>query len=355
MRILVDIGHPGHVHFFKYIIWRLQDRGHEVLISARDKDVTLALLRHYGFSHHTLSAVGNGFLALHREFVRREWALLRLIRRFDPDVVTEIGGAFIAPVCKLLGKPSIVFTDTEHVAIDRYLTHPFASVICTPECFRRNLGKRQIRYAGYHELAYLHPDYFRPDPTVLNDLGLSDEEPFALLRFVAWKASHDLGHRGFSLPLKREMVKILSRNGKVFITSEAELPMELEPFRITLSPHRVHDLLAYARLYIGEGATMASEAALLGTPAVYVNTLTLGYLEEQQDQYDLVYCYSDADQALGKAVELFVDNAAKANWQVKRAKLLQEKDDVTAFAADLIVHMGQNNSSVFSAKKVIGQ
>jgi predicted glycosyltransferase len=336
MRVLVDMGHPGHVHFYKHVIRRLRERGHEVLISARDKDVTLALLDHYGFHHRTLSVIGSGRWGLFREFLQREWALLRLIREFDPDVVTAIGGLFIAPVCRLLGKPSVVFTDTEHVKLDRYLTYPLASAICTPECFSRDLDSRQVRYAGYQELAYLHPDYFQPDRTVLNEPGVSEGEPFIILRFVAWTASHDLGQRGFPLALRREAVKTLSRYGRVFITSEAELPGEFEPFRITVPHHRIHDLLAYARLYIGEGATMASEAALLGTPSVYVNTLRLGYLEQMQHKYGLVFCYSDAGQAIDKAVELLTESEVKTNWQAKRAKLLQEKEDVTAFAVDFI-------------------
>lgn len=342
MRILVDIGHPGHVHFYKHAIWRLQAKGHEVLISARDKDVTLALLEHYGFPYRTLSAVGDGRWGLYREFVQREWALLRLIRQFDPDVVTEIGGVFIAPVCKLLGNPSIVFTDTEHVAIDRYLTYPFASVICTPECFKRDLGRRQIRYAGYHELAYLHPDYFQPDPTVLDELGVSGEEPFIVLRFVAWKASHDLGQQGFSLAFKREVVQTLSCYGRVFITSETELPAEFESFRINVPPHRIHDVLAFARLYFGEGATMATEAGLLGTPSVYVSSLvgTMGNFEELMDRYELVYSYRHAADALRKAVQLLEQEGVKAEWGRRRGRLLADKIDVTPFVVEMIERYG---------------
>ena len=175
MRILVDIGHPGHAHFYKHAIWQLQDRGHDVIVSARDKDVTLALLEHYKIPYHTLSSIGTGSWGLLKEFIQREWELLRFIRKNDPDIVTAIGGLFIAPVCKLLGKTSIVFTDTEHVLLDRFLTYPIATAICTPDCFLKNLGKNHVRYAGYHELAYLHPDYFQPDPAVLDELGVSPE------------------------------------------------------------------------------------------------------------------------------------------------------------------------------------
>jgi len=70
MKIIIDIGHPGHVHFFKHAAWELKKRGHEILFSAREKDVTLTLLRHYKFEFRTLSAIGKSTLGIYREFIQ---------------------------------------------------------------------------------------------------------------------------------------------------------------------------------------------------------------------------------------------------------------------------------------------
>lgn len=338
MRILIDIGHPGHVHFYKNAIWHLQEQGHEILISARDKDITLTLLREYAFSYRNLSAIGDGRWGLYREFLQRELALIKLIREFDPDIVTEIGGVFIALICKLLGKPSIVFTDTEHVNIDRYLTHPFATVICTPQSFKRELGQNHIRYPGFHELAYLHPKYFQPDPTILQELGVAAGEPFALLRFVSWQALHDVGQEGFPLSMKRQVVQELSHFGKVFITAEGELPGEFESFRITVPANRMHHVIAYAQLYLGEGATMATEAGLLGTPSVYTSSLvgTMGNFDELMTDYGLVQSYRDPAEAVRQAIELMQCKNLKAEWAQRREKLLADKIDVTRFVVDML-------------------
>ena len=345
MRILVDIGHPGHVHFYKHVIWKLREHGHEILIAARDKDITLNLLNDLGFSYHTLSALGGTRWGLYREFLVREWALFRLIQEFDPHVVTEIGGVFIAPVCKLLKKTSVVFTDTEHVAIDRYLTHPFATVIYTPQNFKRKLGPRHIRYAGFHELAYLHPKYFQPDPAILDELGLEAGEPFIVLRFVAWNASHDVGHKGFSPSLKHEIVETFSQYGRVFITSETKLPHEFESYRMSISPSRMHDVLAYALLYLGEGATMATEAGFLGTPAVYTSSLvgTMGNFDELMNSYGLVYSYRDPREAIQQATTLLRQEKTKIEWSKKRKRLLADKIDVTRFVVDAIESYDINN------------
>lgn len=347
MRILVDIGHPGHVHFYKHAIARWQRDGHDVLISARDKDVTLSLLDHYQLPYRTLSAIRKGRRGMLYEFLQRETALLRLVRSYSPHVVTEIGGLFIAPVCWLVRKPSVVFTDSEPVPLDRFLTYPFASAIYTPHCFLRDIGPRHIRYKGYHELAYLHPDYFQPDPTVLSELGVVEGEPYIILRFVAWKASHDLAQHGFSPQFKTHLIRVLSRYGRVFITSENPLPEELEPYRITIAPHRIHDALYYATLFMGDGATMATEAAVLGTPSVRASSMALnmGNFQELMDRYELVYSYYDPESALSKAQEL-LENEAKSEWKRRRNRLLADTVDVTELSVESVYSFAKNPHSV---------
>ena len=306
------------------------------MISARDKDVTLDLLDHYALPYRTLSTIGSGHWGMAKEFLQREWALLRLIRDFNPDVVTEIGGVFVAPICKLLGKPSVVFTDSEHVRIDRYLTYPFAGEVCTPACFKRDIGKSHIHYPGYHELAYLHPNYFQPDSAVLDEIGVSAGEPFSVVRFVAWKASHDVGQKGFSSSFKQKIIQTLSRYGKVFISSEGRLPSEFESLSLNVSPIRIHDILAYSSLYLGEGATMATEAGILGTPSIYVSSLvgTMGNFDELVNDYELVYSYQDPAEALQQAVSLLEKDNTKDEWMRRRERMLTEKIDVTNFVCD---------------------
>ena len=55
-----------------------------------------------------------------------------------------------------------------------------------------------------------------------------------------------------------------------------------------------------SELYIGEGGTMASEAAVLGIPSIFVNSLELGYLNELEKKYGLVFNFSDSKKAIGK-------------------------------------------------------
>ena len=338
MRILVDIGHPAHVHFYKHIIRRLEQRGHEIKITARDKDVTLALLDHYRLKYHVLSGIGTGLSGMAKEFALREWALLKIFRRWKPDLVTEIGGLFIALISRLMGIPSIAFTDTETVLLDRFLTYPFIGKMFTPDCFKANLRRAHFRYRGYHELAYLHPNVYRPDPSVLEALGVSAGEPYIVLRFVSWQASHDMGQRGLSDADRRQAIEDLSAYGKVFITSEVPLPEAFEAYRPDVPSHRMHDVLNYARLYLGEGATMATEAAILGTPAVFISTLSphLGNFQQLEDRHQLVFSYSDPQEAIKRSLKLLSCSDLKKIWCGRRDQMIRQKIDVCQMVVDVI-------------------
>ena len=270
MKVLVAIGHPAHVHFFKNTIWKLEEDGYEVKITARDKDTTLNLLDAYGFKYENLGKYQKKVLNKPVGLIIRDYKSYKIANEFQPDILTGISSIYLAHVSRLIRKPHISFEDTEHAKLIIWLTNPFTDIICTPLCFKKDLGKKQVRYNGYHELAYLHPNYFKPDPSVLDDLGLSKEDRFVVLRFVSWSASHDIGQYGLDLEAKQRFVKELEKYCRVFITSEAELGKEFENYKIGVPPEKMHDLLYYAMMYIGEGATMATEAGILGTPSIYI-------------------------------------------------------------------------------------
>lgn len=338
MRILVDIGHPAHVHFFKHFVREMQKKGHAFLITAKDKEVSLRLLEAYGLKHVRVGSYRRGLALKLVDLLRIDWSTYKLARRFKPDLLISVGSANAAHVSWLLRKPHIAFDDTEHSREQYCLYAPFTKTVCTPSCFLRNLGTKQVRYAGYHELAYLHPNRYSPNPSVLGEIGLSPEDRFSIVRFVSWSASHDVGQHGVVDPGRLAME--LEKYGRVLITSERRLPAELERYRIAVAPEKLHDLLFYATLYVGEGATVASESAALGTPAIYVNTLSAGTLKEQEEKYGLIYCFSDPQtgqsQALSKAIELLQRADLKEEWREKRSRLLADKIDVTQFMVDLV-------------------
>jgi uncharacterized protein len=334
MKILVEITHPAHVHFFRNAIGVWKSHGHEVAVTARDKDIVIELLKLYGIEHTVLSHVGKGKLSLLSELVKRDYKLWRFCRKFKPDILTGIGAIFASHVGFLLRKPVIVWSDTEHATLINNLSLPFCSCICTPESFCRDLGKKQIRYAGFHDLAYLHPSNFAPDKSVLDELSLDEGQKFVFMRFVSWRASHDIGHRGLSDEMKRKGVEELSKYARVFISSETPLKGFFEKYRIAVSPEKIHHVLYYAWMYFGEGGSMASESAVLGTPAVNVATSAalIGVFREMENA-GLMFVCPDEHKALEKGLELIKDDKAKLKTRELAKKMLFNKINVSDFIA----------------------
>ncbi|MBW2412218.1 MAG: DUF354 domain-containing protein [Deltaproteobacteria bacterium] len=218
MIVLFDIVHPAHVHFFKHIIWGLQKAGHKTPIVARDKDVTLALLNHYGLDYISVGHSGrkNRFSQL-KELLYRDWVVWKLARDSRPNVILTRNPAGVQ-AARLTGAKGIFDTDDGLAAgIHFRAAAPFANIITTPDCLEENFGRKHIKYPGYKQSAYLHPDHFKPDPGVLKSLGIEPGKKYFLVRFVDMIASHDTGESGLSFDDKTRIIELLMRSGRVFI------------------------------------------------------------------------------------------------------------------------------------------
>jgi len=333
------------------VIWGLQKKGHRILVTARNKEVTIDLLKAYNFEYIPVGEIGSSKLDLIREWINRDYEILKIARKFNPDILMGMSNPCVAHVSWILGKKAILLDDSEVTTFSHKITYPFANVICTPSLYKKDLGKKHVRYDGYHELAYLNPKYFTPDPSVLEYFGLKENDKYAILRFVSWGANHDVGHQGLSLEDKRKAVHEIEKYGRVLITSEKPLPEDLEKYRLSASPEKMHDLLFYAQILFGDSQTMTTEAAILGTPAIRCNSFVgendMSNFKELENKYGLIFNYSDPKKALEKAVELLHKPGLKEEWNGKKERLLKDKIDVTGFITWFI----ENYPVSFSAMK----
>ena len=330
MKILVDIGHPAHVHYFRNFIRIMQNKGHDFFISARNKEVSQILLEKYDIPYFDRGRGSNKLSGKVVYVFKADWSILKKARFFKPDLFLSFASPYAAHVSTLTGKPHISFTDTENARLGILSFAPFTDCILTPDAFLGNFGSKHVRFKGFMELCYLHPKYFKPNRNVLPEIDVGENEPYALLRFVSWVANHDFGQSGIPDDTKTELVKELTKSIRVLISSEGEMPAELIKYKIKVSPEKMHDVLANAAIYIGEGATMASECTMLGTPAIYANSLTAGTIEEQA-KYGLLFSYRNSDSVFGKAEELLNNPNLKQEFVQRRDKMLKDKIDVTEF------------------------
>jgi hypothetical protein len=342
MRVLFDIVHPAHVHFFKHMVRDLRARGHETAILAREKDVTSALLDLYGLAHDTVGRPSRrGRLGQLAELARRDLALVRLARRFRADVIVTRNPAGVQ-AARLTGAVGIFDTDDGTAAgIHFQAARPFAHWLTSPDCLPERWGPRHVPYAGYKQTAYLHPNHFQPDPAVLDEIGVARDQPFFVVRFVAMQASHDSGEAGMTLDAKREVIARLQRHGRVFLSCETRIPDEWAALAYKLPAHRLHDLLAFATLVVGDSQTVAAEAAVLGTPALRASTFAgrIAYLEELEHRYGLTFGYHPIASGafLAKLDELLARGSGlKASFAAGHQRMLAEKIDVARWFVDFI-------------------
>ncbi len=342
MKILIDIGHPAHVHVFKNAIRDLREKGHEITIVTKDKEVTIDLLKKFGLDFINLGKPGKGLFGKAHSLIYFDYKLYKIAKKVRPDILIGMGSPYLGHISRLIHKPYISFWDTENARLLTWLTYSFTDTICTPSCFLNELGNKQVKYSGYKELAYLHPQQFTPDPSVLDELGLSKKERFIIVRLISWAASHDVGLKGMIDPV--QMVHELEKFGRVFVSSETIPDKRLEKNMLKITPEKFHSVLAFSQLYIGEGGTIATEAAILGTPAIHIESDSRGIatgnssgnFRELRDRYGLMFFYPDEKAALNKAVEILSDPESKSKWQKKRDILLKDKVDVTSWMTSFI-------------------
>ncbi len=338
MKIQFDLSHPAHVHLYRNFIQHMMAEGHEVRVTARDKEVTTQLLEAHGIPYERVGVM-QGDVGMARAWMARERRIIQIAREFRPDLVMGTLNPAVAHAAAVIRKPAIIFTDFEpssiRYPIEFWLTRPFRPTFLLPTAVRHDYGRRSVKLPTFKELAYLHPSVFQADPAIRDELGVGADEPFAVLRFVAWKAHHDVGAQGLSAEAKAELAGEIAKRMRVFVSTEGPLPEQLEQYRLPTRPERMHHVLAEASLLVCDSQTMATEAAILGTPAVrsnsFVGDTDMGNFHELENEYGLLHNLADPAEARAKAIELAEDPGAKSEWLRRRQRLLAEKLDLTAF------------------------
>ena len=338
MKLLSIINTPAQAHTWKNILKEFRFNGSVIKVIARDYGSTPKILEESGFQCDVFKPFGARSSRLFGVLGHLQ-KCYRLSQGFEPTMVTGFG-LDAAITATRLGTPCIVFIDDEPTHFQNSVTGLLASAVISPDNFKQGLGEKHVLVNSYKELAYLHPKYFEPDVTIFDELGIEKGEKYSIVRINVWDAVHDIGERGFSVSDQFELVKELEKYSRVFISPEGALPEELEKYRLVIPYNRIHHALHYAQLLVTDTQTMATEAAILGTPAVRSNSFVgpndMSNFIELEQRYDLIYSLREPGQAIRKAMELIKKADLKEVWAQKRLRLLEEKIDLTRFMVDFI-------------------
>lgn len=371
---LIVINHPSQFHVFKNLVKKLNADGHHCILFIQERGIVEDLAKNEGFDYRfAVSPIWReklkGKLGIPiRGVIHMLQSIIRvfkycLFNKVDIMMGTSIS---ITHVGSLLRIPSFVFSDDDfYIVKDFYkLAFPFAKYLVTAEVV--DVGKYQykrIGYKGNQKVAYLHPDYFTPNPKIPAKYGLEAGE-YSIIRIVSFGALHDLDHQvqsGLSKEALSQIIPILKTCGDIVINLEDGTLTEYSEYCLKIDPQDMHDLMYYARLLLTDSQSMHVEAGLLGTPSIRTNKwvdmeLRLSCIDYIEREYALGKSISpkNLSKLLDKVKE-YCNSEKKSEWIVKRDKFFEQNTNLTDFLYWLFTTYPMSTFKLKNNPKILDQ
>jgi uncharacterized protein len=296
-KIWIDLENSPHVPFFIPIMRELENRGCEVVLTARDcfqvcELADMAGLKYRKIGHH----YGKNPLAKLFGLGIRVSQLAPFVLREKPDLCVAHGSRSLIVLSSLLKIPSLTIMDYEHAdkRLIGYLGSPELKWTMTPEIVPSESFERGgavkghvLHYPGIKEDVYV--PFFQADPSLRSRLGLEDTDIVVTIRPPATEAHY---HNPESETLLKEVFNLIREQVgfKVVLlprTSKQEADLRREEAdlfadgRALVPKHAVDglDLIWASDVVVSGGGTMNREAAALGIPVYSLFRGTLGAVD----------------------------------------------------------------------------
>jgi predicted glycosyltransferase len=279
VKVWIDLSNSPHPLLFKPVAARLEELGHDVLVTARDNAQTVELGRQ---TWSGLEVIGGPAAAGKRRkaeaIAGRARDLWRWARTHRPDVALSHNSYAQIVAARLAGVRAVTAMDYEFQPAN-HIAFRFANRILFPEALRdvdlRRQGARAGKvayYPGLKEELYLGD--FEPAPEIASELGV-ELQPGELL-VVARTPPTGAAYHDFETPLFESVLRHVVVNDSAHVVvlprreeQGAEIRLLGLP-RVTVPTRSVdsRSLVYAADLFLGAGGTMTREAALLGIPTL---------------------------------------------------------------------------------------
>src|SRR6478672_6353333 len=289
MKVWVDCTAAAHPLVLRPIIERLEARGDEVFVTAREYGQTLGILERLGIpytpvgSHGGASMLGKG-----RALAGRSARLARLVWGRRPDLAIAHGSVDLAVVSALFRIPSAQMQDYEFAGLQRRISFRIARRVLMPESIPVERlerigakGEKLFRYPGLKEEYYLAD--FEPDQAVLEELGLDREKVLVVVRPPPETSEYHARDDLYGETIRR-LAREAGAQAVVVPRTESQRAevLALGSERLVV-PERAIDaqsLIAFADLVVSAGGTMNREAVALGTPVFTTFAGRMGGVDE---------------------------------------------------------------------------
>lgn len=294
VKIWIDLDNTPHVPFFIPIIRELKRRGHKVFLTARDAFQVCELadkknLPYVKIGHH----YGKNKIMKLLGLLWRSVQLVPFYLRYRPKLGLTLGSRSQFLLCKLLRIPTIHVLDYEHARhfrSSRFDWRIIPEVMSNSKLFSKHENIRY--YRGIKEDVYA-PE-FKPDPSLLVDLGFRQDDIIIIVRPPANEAHY---HNPEGDKLLDELMSrinktpeictvLLPRNHRQELAFKKCHPEWFADDK-TIVPPRVVDglnLLWFSDLVVSGGGTMNREAAALGIPVYSIFRGKIGAIDRMLEK-----------------------------------------------------------------------
>jgi len=352
-KFLFYLGHPAHAHNFIYISKILSERGHTILFAVRERKILVDLVKQFGYKYLIIkdNRKNNSVLSMFKSILYREYKMFRIIKWFKPNLMagTDI---VITHLGKVFNVPSIILCDDDSsvVPLMSNLGFRFSSAILAPNiCDIKPFNFKKIGYLGFQKLTYLHPKYFSPNKSLINNT-INLNIRYFIIRVVNLTAHHDKNIRGINNEVLDSIIKLLTKYGQVYISSERCIPRKYHSLILPIEPKLIHHAMFYSDLFISDSQSMTVESCILGIPSIRYSDFIgkINVLEELEHKYKLTYAISPSqpDKLLKKIEELVKLPNAKKKWKKRKIKMLRNMIDVASFISTIFENYPAKNNIV---------
>jgi len=337
MRILFYIVHPAKYHLFRVTINELM-KNSCVDIVINSKDVLEDLIKNERWKYTNIFPQGRN-ISVKPSIVKSGFKFLLTVLKLEKylflhksfDVFVTDDALVVNGWLRRI--PTYIFNDNdiETIRINKILFY-FAHRIISPRV--TDLGSfepKKISFSGNKALAHLHPAYFDPRFDILNKYGLQVNN-FCVIRVSKINATHDIGNKGISDDDLDDLIGNCNKFCRVIISSERKINEKYKEFVFKGNPNDLTHLIYYAVIFVTDSATMASEAALMGTPNVLINKVGKK-CSVNKDLVDngLQYNFDSYKESSDTIQKILEDSNLRISLKEKAKLYLDKCDDLNQF------------------------
>ena len=351
MKILIDLLHPADINFFKNAIDALNKRDVDSTIIMRPRGKMIEILKSE-LPNMQFTPVGKYYTSTSGKLfsiATRNLNLVLFLRKNNFDICTSYG-FFVGIASRFCRIPSVIFTDDYEYRIPYYLFKSCGGYLVIPTCIPSS-GKNILKYNGFKELAYLHPNYFKPDRKVLEQYGITPTN-YVFIREVSRVSLNYKKMQQTDLP---EVIRSLNNSGlDVVLSLEDKTRADSLKDKCIILEEPIEDifsLMSFALFTISSGDSMARESCLVGTPTIYTGGRDMIVNRELVEKGCLFKV--DENQALNDAITNVIEEGTKKETMVTIERAVKhEWMDTTEVILDIWYAVANKDESVLEKYKL---